>query len=692
MAIYKISLRSINHLFMEKRKGSRGMKEIRYIFYYFVGILGILFISIIPEVIRDHGLISPIYSVQKFLSFIYSLFDKGTWVYLYKGSEKFIFSFLLEPYLYSVKILLGAILIGFILAFLLAVLTVCLPKSFKRLIKRLLQLLEIIPDLILAFILQLFIVFFYKQTGILLMEFTDIYGEEIVALPIAVLSILPTISFYRVILMYIEEEERKHYVEFAQSKGIHYFMIVIKHILRNIAPNVYYHSKLVVWGALSSLFVIEYLFNIKGISFFMFLDFRPIVLAVTLWLMFTPFYFFYQIVEHSFFDRKFETNTIQKNKESINKVRLVWRLDPKKILIIIRSRTIPQMKPEWHPLKWAKKFWGWLIQLGNGFLPYFRNVKFLGGFVFLSGIVLYSILYSTISETPVNQKMFLYNAQGEITAVSPHPPSNEFLLGTNVLGYSILDQIVVGAKSTILFATIIAGLRILLGFILAVPYAYLIHGKWRKMVEEWVGSLYFLPISIVAYLLLKPILWGVKGDWEFTYGERVMIEIIILTILVSPFLMTLLGNEMKLLLKKTYISSSQVLGGDWWHVLRKHIFPELAPRMGILFGQQMMQVLLILMHLGLFQLFFGGTYIYLPDPPRSVSYEWSGMIGDLKDNLITGPYWMILPILFAFVLSIIALQFMLEGMQEVMKRKNGIYLTQVKKRDWRYKTGDNYTT
>ena len=63
------------------------------------------------------------------------------------------------------------------------------------------------------------------------------------------------------------------------------------------------------------------------------------------------------------------------------------------------------------------------------------------------------------------------------------------------------------------------------------------------------------------------------------------------------------------LIKKEFIISAKILGGSKFHIAKKHIFPLLKERFWILFGQQITQTLLVMTHLGLFNLYFGGTEI-----------------------------------------------------------------------------------
>ncbi|TYR73977.1 hypothetical protein FZC79_16085 [Rossellomorea vietnamensis] len=83
----------------------------------------------------------------------------------------------------------------------------------------------------------------------------------------------------------------------------------------------------------------------------------------------------------------------------------------------------------------------------------------------------------------------------------------------------------------------------------------------------------------------------------------------------------------------------------------------------ILFGQQVMQTLIIFIHLGLLKLFLGGTevdYQLVNDPPQSSTNEWSGLIGDTFRYLQGAPWIPLTPIL-SFALVMFAVALMMEG-------------------------------
>lgn len=287
----------------------------RFLLYYIAGLIGILIVSSAPILFQPSYLFNVAAFLDQFISLTKALMQPDSWTYFYLDREVSVFSMLWNPYLYSIRIFVSAIILGFLVAFILAIVTLFLPKIAMQSIKRLLGLLESIPDLMVAFLLQLGIVMIFQHTDMLLMRFVTLGNERIYLAPIVVLSFLPMVSLYRILILLIEEELIKDYVELARSKGIRQSFILVKHVLRNIMKSVFYQSKIIVWTTLSSLFVIEYMFNINGISSFVMADFRSIILAVVLWMIFTPLFVLYQGVEIFVFNESYDSHPVAPAKQ-----------------------------------------------------------------------------------------------------------------------------------------------------------------------------------------------------------------------------------------------------------------------------------------------------------------------------------------------------------------------------------------
>ncbi|MCA1010942.1 ABC transporter permease subunit [Halobacillus halophilus] len=621
------------------------MKIAKFLVYYIMGLAGILFISASPALFSGGSFFDVSHYFLELRQLLAAIFTPADWVYMYKDRPEPLLEFLWEPYQYSMTVFVGGLLLGIGLAFLLALVTMFLPGWTKSIIGRLLNILEAVPDLLLAFSLQLFVVWFYKQTNIQLVSFTALGQDKVYILPIIAIAVLPLVTMYKIILMLMDEEMTKSYVQMAKSKGLEKSIILSVHVTRNIVKSLFFNSKIILWGSLSSLLIIEYIFNMNGITSFFREDFRPIVSAVILSMIFTPFFIIYQGTELFIFkDHKVSRET------SLSMNRFIGDFN---------------LRPGGKRLKQI------LITIG----AHFRNLKFLVGFIIISGTVCVSMIYSITADPLIDKFYHITNEEGRLVSAAPHSPEYVFL-GTDELGYSIFDQLLAGAKYTILFALAIAFLRMSIGFLLAIPYTFFLPSRIQRGIEKIVDGMHFLPMTIIAFLLLTPVLWMPPGGFTTTQTERIVYQGLILVLLAVPLIVTLFGSEMKLLMQEEYVVSTKVLGGSSLHLLWKHLLPHLSARMGIVFGQQFIQTLLIFIHLGVFNIYFGGTDVdYSPmqaDPPTSTTYEWSGLIGAAKDSLMTGRWWFIIPVLLCFMGIILSMQLIIQGIKEVQHKRVGI--------------------
>ena len=646
-------------------------RVIKIITYYLLGMIAILALSVFPEYFETRGSIEQEGYFHLFVSFITNdLINPDAWIYSLNGTDsKPIMEILWPAFLYSMEILFGALLAGLIIAFVLSILSFFLPKYILQPIKRLLDLMESIPDLIIATLLQTLVIYIYVKTGVEIFEVAS-YSDQAYLAPIITLAILPAVSLFKIMLLMLEEENLKMYVAFARSKGIHPIMIVLKHIIRNIIPVSFHHIKIIIWGTLSSQFIIEYLFNVHGITYFLVESFTPITIAVSLLLIFTPFFVLFQLVEWMLKEEKDSITHIKKGswkqKSSIKNILLNFRI------FIINSRDFMR-NIQWGNVSLLKS----IAQIWKTFFYHMKNWKFALGSLFFIVVIGYSVIYSLVTDNHVDQMRLFYAEDGvTLIAASPFAPTEPFFFGSDKLGYSLFDQLVIGAKYTLFFALLIAFLRVIGGLFLSIFYSFYFPKTLQTWLAKLADSIHFMPLSLVAYILLRPILFPGMEGYTNTFAERILLETVILTILVLPLTTVLIGKEMNHVLENEFITSAKVLGGSKFQLFTRHVLPHIGARLTILFGQQFIHVLLLFMHLGLFEFFFGGTKVstdpMFADPPMSSTYEWSGLIGQVgRTTISSGRYWY-LYILAAFMITIFAMQLIIQGVKEIQQLKVGV--------------------
>lgn len=191
---------------------------------------------------------------------------------------------------YSITLIFTAFFISFLLAMVLTFFTMLLSEKVREKIKFLLFLGESMPDILVVGLFMVIVILIYKHTNILIFNIAAFGDEKILLLPIIVLTIMPTLLFYRIMIYDFEEEASQLYIDVARSKGLTTQKVLFSHVLRNAIINIFLHAKSVIGFMLSNLLIVEYVFKVDGIMRFMFDHFVPEVLMEGMLFMFVPIY------------------------------------------------------------------------------------------------------------------------------------------------------------------------------------------------------------------------------------------------------------------------------------------------------------------------------------------------------------------------------------------------------------------
>ncbi|CAG9614252.1 hypothetical protein BACCIP111899_03479 [Bacillus rhizoplanae] len=222
------------------------------------------------------------------------------------GKTVSLFPTVLEPYIYSFTILFTAFFLSTFVATSIAYLYFLSAKLVQTIIQRTVFVLEAVPDVMIMICIQMFFMWYFRQTGELPVHIMTFNENKAYILPIICLSILPTIQMFRMMILYIEEERIKPYVEVAYGKGLSSSYIIRIHLFKNIFIHLFHHLKMIFVFLLSNLFVLECVFHMSGIIQFLIFTthFSTSITFVVLIMIVIPFYLLFQI--SSYFIKKWE--------------------------------------------------------------------------------------------------------------------------------------------------------------------------------------------------------------------------------------------------------------------------------------------------------------------------------------------------------------------------------------------------
>ncbi len=282
----------------------------KWVIQFVVALFSILLISGAPLLITgfQQGKLlwkEYIETLQFHVKSLWNFRDLSVDYYIGRGEVRQVpvFPQLLENISYSLQLLFLALAAAIIFALIGTFITMLLSEKLRSRVKLVFYFLESFPDILIILLAQLSIVIIFQQTGVLVSKIAAIGDDRIYWLPVLCLMILPMIQLYRLSMLTFEAEERQMYVELAKSLGFSKVFILFLHILRNAIISVFFQSKKTMWFMLSNLFILELMFNIPGIMYYMFENLSGILFLVTVLSFFLPVFLLYSLGEWYFLRR-----------------------------------------------------------------------------------------------------------------------------------------------------------------------------------------------------------------------------------------------------------------------------------------------------------------------------------------------------------------------------------------------------
>ncbi|OIU73253.1 ABC transporter permease subunit [Rossellomorea aquimaris] len=299
-----------------------------------------------------------------------------------------------------------------------------------------------------------------------------------------------------------------------------------------------------------------------------------------------------------------------------------------------------------------------------------KKPKFLTGFIFLAVLLLVSFLYEPFFEKGVESISFLHLNGG--IAGPPFTPAELPPLGSDRLGIPLWTYIVQGAKFTILLGLIISFLQMVLSLFFSIAFTGL-SKRFLTVFEEAVESMIYVPMAVIAFMLLFPLRFVVDAEVEPV--KFLSIQIFLLTMIGVPQIVVVLSKEIQKTLMEEYILSARTLGARGWYLYRRHVLKNLLPRLFLIFFQRNVSVLILFAHLGILGVMLGGhvekEIMVGESRIFSLSNEWAGNIGNSRVEIMTGP-WIIFSPLAALSLTVLAFNMMASSLQVLIMGESAV--------------------
>ncbi|TMU88228.1 hypothetical protein FGG79_09055 [Bacillus sp. BHET2] len=223
------------------------------------------------------------------------VFQQDQWVLFVFNKEYPLQEVVVERYVYSMKVFLFSLGLAVVTAFLVSLIISLTSKWIQRAVLSLVNILESLPDVFIIIGVQLSVVVYFRHTGVLIGEIA-MMDEELYLLPVTCLTIVPAVFLIKTIVLLLKEEEQKPYIELANGKGLNPLQVLVIHSFRNVVYSLFYRSKVIFSFMLSNLFILERLFNMRGImDLLIWSSGLSFVLISTI--IFLPFYLVFTVIE-----------------------------------------------------------------------------------------------------------------------------------------------------------------------------------------------------------------------------------------------------------------------------------------------------------------------------------------------------------------------------------------------------------
>lgn len=287
------------------------------------------------------------------------------------------------------------------------------------------------------------------------------------------------------------------------------------------------------------------------------------------------------------------------------------------------------MKQLWQKVK---------LKFKSPLLPRLNKAKKNGDWPLLSFFILSLIILGCLSVSfwgiSGPNKIDLHNLN--------RSPTNEFWFGTDSLGRNMFVMVWYGGRISLLISIFSTLISTIIG---------VIYGSISAIAPSWLDDLLMRLTDIL--LSIPAILVIIFMQIFFKQNNIFSLALVISSASWMP-LAKIIRTEVKQIWQLDYVAAAKILGGSFWHILQRHLFPNYFPT--ILFMMVSMLSSAIATESVL-------TFLGIGLPPNIIS--WGSMLA-LSEKALLANYWWIILIPAFFLITTVTC---LTNIAEYIRRK-----------------------
>ena len=222
-------------------------------------------------------------------------------------------------------------------------------------------------------------------------------------------------------------------------------------------------------------------------------------------------------------------------------------------------------------------------------------------------------------------------------------PSEFGPLGTDGLGRDVLTQFIWGSRISLLVGLAATILAMVIGSVVGIAAGFFGRrvGGVLMRVTEWFLVIPFLPLAIVLAAILGPSVQNI---------------ILVIGITSWPSTARLIRAQVLTLRERDYVDRSRALGASNWHLMSRHILPNVSPL--ILANTTLTVPIVILSEATL-------SFLGLGDPSNA---SWGKMLDDAFESgaVTLEAWWYFIPPGLGIMLVVLAFTLCGQALEEVL--------------------------
>jgi peptide/nickel transport system permease protein len=260
------------------------------------------------------------------------------------------------------------------------------------------------------------------------------------------------------------------------------------------------------------------------------------------------------------------------------------------------------------------------------------------------GVLIFFILVAVFAPLISNQDTM--DPTCTCTGAPLEPPSAEFWFGTDNLGRSVYTMTVWGARISLTVGLAATLISMVIGALIGIAAGY--YGGWLETglmrLTDWFLVLPWLALAIVLASVL---------------GRSLAIIILVIGITSWPGTARIVRAQALSVKTRPYVERSRALGASNWHLITRHILPNVGP---LIFANTILTVAIAILSESTL------AFLGLGDP---LSVSWGTMLefAFSAGAATTGKWWWLLPPGLAIVFVVLAFTMCGFALDEILNPK-----------------------